>query len=135
MRKKIYYHDTDCGGVVYYGNYLSFFEEARTEFFEENGISIKRLIDLGVVFVVSRQEIDYLAPVRYGETISIDTRVLEVTRARIMLENSIENEMGKVTCRGITRLACVGKDLKPIPLPEEVRGNLSSIISKEEGGD
>ena len=45
MKKKIYYHDTDCGGVVYYSNYLKFLEEARTEFFAAKGLSIKELAD------------------------------------------------------------------------------------------
>jgi acyl-CoA thioester hydrolase len=59
MKFKIYYHHTDCGGVVYYANYLEFLEEARTEFFVARGILIPELIRQGRFFVVARQEIDY----------------------------------------------------------------------------
>ena len=125
MKKKIYYHHTDCGGVVYYGNYLTFFEEARTEFFEAKGVSIKGLSDSGIIFVVRRQEVEYFAPVTYGETISIGTSLLKLSGARIMLENEICDESGKVVCKGKTELACVGCDLKPRPLPESVSKGLS----------
>ncbi|MCK9431051.1 MAG: hypothetical protein M0R17_13835, partial [Candidatus Omnitrophica bacterium] len=53
MKTHIYYHHTDCGGVVYYANYLNFLEEARTEFFAAKGSSIKLLADSGVMFVVA----------------------------------------------------------------------------------
>ena len=59
MKIKIYYHHTDCGGVVYYAKYLEFLEEARTEFFDHRGILVKELIKQGVLFVDARQEIDY----------------------------------------------------------------------------
>ena len=52
MLKKIYYHDTDAGGVVYYANYLKYFEETRTEFLSELGVDLKVFQELGVMFVV-----------------------------------------------------------------------------------
>jgi acyl-CoA thioester hydrolase len=57
LEKKIYYHDTDCGGVVYYANYLKYLEEGRTEFCVSNGIDIKGLAEKSVYFVVARTEI------------------------------------------------------------------------------
>jgi YbgC/YbaW family acyl-CoA thioester hydrolase len=65
MRVRIYYHHTDCGGVVYYANYLKFLEEARTQFMEGKGVFIKDLIKQGVLFVVCRQEIDYKSQALY----------------------------------------------------------------------
>ena len=83
MKIKIYYHHTDCGGVVYYAKYLEFLEEARTEFFNEKGISIKKLTQQGILFVVARQEIDYKAPAFYGDVLSIDTRVINTSRVKL----------------------------------------------------
>ena len=58
MKVKIYYHDTDCGGVVYYANYLKYLEEARSEYFETRSLIIKDLLAKGIGFVVARQEVD-----------------------------------------------------------------------------
>ena len=53
MKVRIYYHDTDCGGVVYYANYLKYLEEARSEYFEDRGLIIKDLLKEGIGFVVA----------------------------------------------------------------------------------
>jgi len=84
MKKNIFYHDTDCGSVVYYANYLKYFEEARTEFFAQKGLSIKDLSERGVLFVVARQEIDYKFPAFYADTLEIKTRISEVGAAKIV---------------------------------------------------
>ncbi|OQW98639.1 MAG: acyl-CoA thioesterase, partial [Elusimicrobia bacterium A5] len=75
MEIKIYYQDTDCGGVVYYANYLTYFERARTEWMTDKGISVKNLAEQGTLFVVSHAEADYKSPAKYGETIIIQTQL------------------------------------------------------------
>ena len=84
MKKTIFYHDTDCGGVVYYGNYLKFFEEARTLYMAEKGFSVPALMQRGFYFVVARQEVEYKYPVRYADVIEVSTRVLEVSDIKIV---------------------------------------------------
>ena len=126
MKVRIYYHDTDCGGVVYYANYLRYLEEGRTEFFEQRGISIKEFADNGTVFVVARQEIDYKTPAYYGDILEINTRLAGVSKVRIELDCEIKNQEGKTICLAKTILACVGSDLKPKALPEEVRADINS---------
>jgi len=121
MKVRIYYHDTDCGGVVYYANYLRYFEEARTEFFEQRDVSLKKLIDSGTVFVVTRQEVDYQAPAYYGDILEITTHLGSVSKVRIELDCEVKNQSGQTICLAKTTLACVGSDLKPKGLPEEVR--------------
>ncbi len=74
MEIKIYYEDTDCGGVVYYANYLKYMERGRTEFLAERGVSVKGLMDEGTIFVVTRAELDYKSSARYGDTIVMETR-------------------------------------------------------------
>lgn len=125
MQIKIYYHHTDCGGVVYYGKYLEFLEEARTEFLSERGIDIGELIKAGVYFVVARQDIDYKYPVLYGDTINIETRLTRITAAKLEFYYEIKNQNGKILTFANTALVCVDKDFKPNPIPDTVKLKLS----------
>ena len=83
MEAKIYYEDTDCGGVVYYANYLRYMERARTEYLASKGYSVKKLMDEGTIFMVLRVEIDYKSPARYGDAIENETWVRDMTRANM----------------------------------------------------
>jgi acyl-CoA thioester hydrolase len=83
MEIKIYYEDTDCGGVVYYANYLKYFERARTHYLEERGLSVAGLMKEGTVFVVVHAEVDYRSPARYGDWLVIETVVSENGRAGV----------------------------------------------------
>ena len=78
MEVRIYYEDTDCGGVVYYGNYLKYFERARTQYLEERGLSVAELMKEGTVFVVVHAEVDYRSPARYGDRLRPDGSLLHV---------------------------------------------------------
>ncbi|MDH4251480.1 MAG: YbgC/FadM family acyl-CoA thioesterase, partial [Nitrospira sp.] len=69
MDIRVYYEDTDCGGVVYYANYLKYFERARTHYLEDRGLSVAGLMAEGTVFVVVHTEVHYRLPARYGETL------------------------------------------------------------------
>jgi len=121
MRVKIYYHHTDCGGVVYYANYLNFLEEARTEFLEEKGIFIKELMKQDTLFVVFRQEIDYKLPAFYGDILNVNTRIVDVSKIKIEFEYEIRNQYDKINCLAKTVMACVNSNLKPKSIPREVR--------------
>jgi acyl-CoA thioester hydrolase len=121
IKKKIYYHDTDSGGVVYYANYLKYLEEARTEFLAENGISVGRCAQEGTLFVVSRQEIDYKLPSVYQDTLSIETRIAEVSAARIEFEHEIRNQNDRIVVKAKTVLVCVDENLNPKVRPDDIR--------------
>jgi acyl-CoA thioester hydrolase len=106
MEIRIYYEDTDCGGVVYYGNYLKYFERARTEYLEERGLSITGLMKKGTVFVVVHAEVDYLSPARYGDRLVIETVVSDMTAASFTFSHVIrEQESQRVVVEGSARLA------------------------------
>lgn len=126
LKVKIYYHHTDCGGVVYYANYLKFLEEARTEFLLEKGVSIKDLSKSGVLFAVIRQEIDYKSPAFYADTLNIDTRISNTSKVKIEFEHQIKNQQDKIICQARTLLACVDANFKPLPIPEEIRNKIVS---------
>ena len=106
MEIKIYYEDTDCGGVVYYANYLKYFERARTEYLEVHGHSVAGLMEQGIVFVVVHAEVDYCSPGRYGDTLVIDTTVSDVTRAALTFSHVVREKIsGRVVVNGSARLA------------------------------
>ena len=121
MKKTIFYHDTDCGGVVYYGNYLKFFEEARTLYMQEKGFSIPDLMKKGLFFVVARQEVEYKYPLQYADEIEVSTKILEVSDIKIVFENSITNQNGKLCTKGKTTLVCVNKQGMPTPMGVDVK--------------
>ena len=106
MDVKIYYEDTDCGGVVYYANYLKYFERARTQYLEKRGLSVARLLEEGKAFVVVRAELDYRTPARYGEILRIETNIPELSQASITFSHIVrEIDSGRVVVEGSARLA------------------------------
>ena len=106
MEVRIYYEDTDCGGVVYYGNYLKYFERARTQYLEERGLSVAGYMKEGTVFVVVHAEVDYRSPARYGDRLIIETVVSDVTAASFSFSHVIrEWESRRVVVEGSARLA------------------------------
>jgi acyl-CoA thioester hydrolase len=125
MKKRIYYHDTDCGGVVYYANYLKYIEEARTEFFENKGISLKELAQNQTSFIVIRQEIDYKTPAFYGEILEINTTLLNISRLRLDFLHEIKKENEKVVCLAKTFMACVDKNIKPKAIDQGLKEKLA----------
>lgn len=106
MEIRIYYEDTDCGGVVYYANFLKYFERGRTEYLETRGYSVATLMDEGIVFVVVHAEVDYLSPGRYGETLVVETVLSDLSRASLTFSHVVrEQASGRVIVEGSARLA------------------------------
>lgn len=125
MDIRIYYEDTDCGGVVYYANYLRYFERARTEYLENRGIVIPECILKGFFFVVAHQDIDYKAPAFYADTLRIETKVSHISSASLVFEYVVRNKKTEqVIATASTALVCVNKDIQPIKIPQEVRDAL-----------
>ena len=125
MKVRIYYHDTDCGGVVYYANYLKYLEEARSEYFENRGLIVKDLLSEGIGFVVARQEIDYTSPAFYGDILEVKTRVTDASLTRVNFEYDIIKESGQSVASAKTVLVFVDKSLKPRRIPENILKKLT----------
>jgi len=125
--KKIYYHDTDCGGVVYYANYLKYLEESRTEYFSELGINLKDLSQGSTWFVVSRVEINYKYPARYQDNLKILTRISNIKNVSMGFFQKITKEDVTII-EADTTLVCVGSDFKPKPIPKDIKDILSQQI-------
>lgn len=108
MEIRIYYEDTDCGGVVYYANYLKYFERARTEYLEERGISVTRLLKEGTQFLVVHAEVDYRSPARYGEVLTIETKLTETGRTSLTFAHVIQERTSqRVVVEGSAKLVTV----------------------------
>jgi acyl-CoA thioester hydrolase len=108
MDIRIYYEDTDCGGVVYYANYLKYFERARTDYLEARGLSVAGLMKAGRVFVVVHAEVDYRTPARYGETLAIETMIPEMSPASITFTHVVrERDSRRLIVEGSARLAVI----------------------------
>ncbi|MBZ0166429.1 MAG: acyl-CoA thioesterase [Candidatus Omnitrophica bacterium] len=121
MEKKIYYHDTDAGGVVYYANYLKYLEESRTELLEERGITPH-----GDFFYAVREcHITYRAPARYGDCIRVEARITKITAAQIhFTQNILDAKTAKLLVEAEVRLVCLTQDFKPTAINEDIRAKL-----------
>ena len=121
LKIRIYYEDTDCGGVVYYANYLRYVERARTEFFEARGVGLKKLMDEGIFFVVAEAGLKYLSPGRYGDILAIETTVDRVGPASIVFRHGISRDLnGERLVEATVKLGCVGREMRPLRLPKNV---------------
>jgi len=124
MKRRIYYYDTDTSGAVYHANYLKYLEEARSEYLEERGFSVKGLLEKGVGFAVRGLQMEYKFPALYADTLEIKTRVKEFTAYRIVFAYEIHNQDARLICKAETDLVCVGRDLRLIELPAEIKAAL-----------
>lgn len=116
----IYYEDTDCGGVVYYANYLRYFERARTEYIKSKGISLAEWQKKGIVFTVSKVEINYLSPACYGETLLISTDISEKKAASLTFHHIVTNKKDNSTIvTGSVKMVCINSNGRPTRFPKE----------------
>lgn len=122
---RVYYEDTDLGGIVYYANYLKYIERARSEWLRALGIDQVALKEAGFVFVVRRVEADYLAPARFDDALQVETRLHQMARARIILDQQVMRG-GQVLFAARVVLVCVGLDLRPARLPDALRNRLGA---------
>lgn len=120
---RVYYEDTDAGGVVYYANYLRYMERARTEWLRHLGFEQDRLLEEDrIVFPVRRIEVEYLRPARFNDRLEVRTRILAPGRASIGFEHEIIRAGGESVCRGRVDVVCVDAGpFRPRPIPDRIR--------------
>lgn len=124
---RVYWEDTDAGGVVYYANYLRFLERARTEWLRTLGFDQSVLAgELGIVFVVRRVEVDYRAPARLDDELDIESRLTELGGAKLVMQQRIVRA-GQPLVEATVTLACLAASaFKPARIPDTVLAALSS---------
>jgi len=118
---RVYYEDTDLAGIVYYANYLRFIERARTEWVRTLGVdqtALKR--DEGIVFAVRRVEADYLQPAKFDDELVVETSTLQVTGARIVLQQDVKRGDEVLFSAQVT-LVALTETGQPSRLPANLR--------------
>jgi len=130
---RVYYEDTDAGGIVYYANYLKFFERARTEWLRELGINQVNLLEQNVGFVVRKVEMNNVASARLDDVLNVSSAITTLKRASLVFEQQITNQNQQVICTAIIRIACVNfqshdsKRVKPMAIPESILGAFKRV--------
>lgn len=118
---RVYYEDTDTGGVVYYANYLKFMERARTEWLRSLGFEQDQLIrDAGIIFAVRAVEVDYLRPARFNDALTVTAEVVHNGGASITFRQEVRRG-DEVLCRGKVKIASLdAQTLRPRPAPAAI---------------
>ena len=127
MHLRVYYEDTDAGGVVYYANYLAFMERARTEWLRSLGYENQQLLDeQGVVFAVRRAAVDYISPARLDDLLEVVVSLSRIKRASLVFEQQILRG-DELLCKGEIMLVCVGlEDFKPTAIPDSIMQEINN---------
>lgn len=145
---RVYYEDTDNGGVVYYANYLKFMERARTEWLRSLGLEQDKLVvEEGIIFAVRSAQVDYLKPATFNQLLSVSAEVVETGKASItfnqevVVDNPVVNNSvtitegvggynvtpGDILCRGQIKIACLDANtMKPRAIPKPIREEIFS---------
>lgn len=123
---RIYYEDTDSGGVVYYANYLKYLERARTEWLRAQGTEQDELKSgQGVLFAVRSLNVDYLKPAVFNDELVVSVRPAETGAASIVFEQEVRRG-DELLCRAKVKIACIDSEtLKPKKIPASVKGGWS----------
>lgn len=127
---RIYYEDTDSGGVVYYANYLKFMERARTEWLRALGFEQDHLIqESGVIFAVRSVTVDYNAPARFNDQLEVVTTLLKQGRASLTLLQEIRRAGEEpLLCAGTAKIASLNAEsFRPMPMPETLFNAIKNL--------
>ena len=121
IQVRVYYQDTDAGGVVYHAQYLSFMERARSEFLNHAGIDLARFTrEHGVLFVVFQIAITYHQPARLNEQLTVSAEVVKMARASLVFRQRVERG-AELLCEADVTLAIVDRErMRPARMPEEL---------------
>jgi acyl-CoA thioester hydrolase len=126
---RVYYEDTDAGGIVYYANYLKFFERARTEWLRAGGVNQDKLAqEEGLIFVVRRALLDFARPARLDDLLEVTVEPAKL--ARVYLELVQEARRGnELLARAEVQVACLRKqDFRPVALPASLAGFIKAQL-------
>ena len=118
---RIYYEDTDAGGVVYHTNYIKFMERARTEWLRSLGFEQDELRDNhGVIFAVRSVQVDYSLPAKFNDKLMISSKVIKFGKASITIEQEAKRK-DDILCKGIIKVATLdNKTFRPKAMPEDL---------------
>jgi len=123
---RVYYEDTDAAGIVYYANYLKFVERARTEMMRLYGVEHEKSRQSeGTAFIVRRAALEFLAPARLDDELTVETRIKEIGGASLLLAQDVKRADTVLVGASIL-IACIGRQGRPVRLPPALRAALAS---------
>jgi acyl-CoA thioester hydrolase len=124
---RVYWEDTDAGGVVYYANYLKFLERARSEWLRALGFEQPELLARhGGMFVVKRVEADYLLPARFNDSLIVEAVLAEQNKASLMMAQRISREDAVLMTARVTLVWVKENTFKPAKIPAEILQSLTA---------
>jgi len=128
VQVRVYYEDVDIGGVVYYANYLRYFERARSDWLRSLGVNQERLAAVeGVGFVVARAEIDFKIGARLDDLLDVTVELVEKKKTYFWLAQEARRADGTLCAAARIQAACVRhKDMRPQPIPEILATRLAA---------
>ena len=125
----VYYEDTDAQGVVYYANYLKFFERARTELLRTIGYNQKDLMDEGSIFIVRESKIKFKKPTYLDQDIEVHTQIKNVGKVTFDFSQKVLEDGDVLSCKALIKCGCISvSDFKPKALPEELFNGMKSLL-------
>lgn len=128
---RVYYEDTDAGGVVYYANYLKFFERSRTEYLRHLSIEQKKMAEQqSIYFVVRSAQLDFISPARLDDYLTVTLRIEKLGRASVVFSQTISrNNIALVHCT--TKIACVhGAAFTPTAMPADLYQMIAQSVNQ-----
>jgi len=129
MEVRIYYEDTDAGGVVYHANYLRYMERGRTEFLRDRGLSVQGMHERGIIFPVVALELSYRSPARLDDLLEVETSIVAVKNSSFVARQTVLLKAdGRLLVEARVTLACVGVGMRAQRMPEELRELLISQL-------
>ncbi len=135
---RVYYEDTDAGGVVYYANYLKYMERGRSDMLRKLGIDQGKMLEFlepdDIKFVVIRSEVDYIKPAKLDDEITVHSKLAKVGKASLIMEQEIRRS-GETLAKGRIKAAALNEDNRPVRLPEKIieKINEKTNLIKEQG--
>jgi acyl-CoA thioester hydrolase len=128
IQLRVYYEDVDIGGVVYYANYLRYFERARSDWLRSLGVNQERLAAVeGVGFVVARAEIDFKIGARLDDLLDVSVELVEKKKTYFWLAQAVRRADGGLCAAARIQAACVRhKDMRPQPIPDLLATRLAA---------
>jgi len=131
MQIRVYYEDTDSGGVVYYANYLCYCERARTEFFRDRGIEVAAYDKAGFLFVVAHVDASFRSPARHNDLLEVKSNIIVSRKVGFtFLQQIYKEETGDLIFEAKIKLACINSDHRPTSVPDKVKQIVSRSIEE-----
>tara|TARA_B110000090_G_scaffold78977_1_gene89999 strand:+ start:208 stop:618 length:411 start_codon:yes stop_codon:yes gene_type:complete len=125
---RVFYEDTDAGGIVYYANYLKFFERGRTEWLRALGINQSILLEQNIGFVVLKVEMNNIASAKLDDLLNVNTEISQLKAASLVFSQKITNQKQQLLANLVVRVACIkSREAKPCGIPKTILGVFKSV--------